>query len=629
MALLQKLKDDTYCRFVLTMGWVGLALGCLESANLIIRRGLDLTLESLFHLLLYYYPSGLILGGLTLILIIPLRKRLGGERRALVRVAFVMDIVLICAFYLNTNLLNINLNGLTGAFIMMAITIPAAIISIPFFRLIYRTGIMKTISQPAVAMIYASMLVAAGLIEPSTEEGFEINVPFIESPPLASIDSVYNHLSHKPSIIFILADALRADYPGEDFGELNTPNLKSLADDGITFTNAFSSCSWTLPSVCSIFSGHYPATHGVHYHDNPFPNDIYTMAEMLADEGYTTTAFITNPLMHPSRGLDQGFENYFYLDAEYIPPANFFTYNLRLYQFIIEPAVRMLNIRKSVEHYYQPAEKISAEVVEYLENEPSRPLFIYIHFFDPHGPYYVHPYNGRGYNPPDADEEMVDLLRDAYIQEIEYMDFHIGQLFNHLRETGLYNNSLIIFTSDHGEEFLDHGNYGHGYNLHDESTKVPLIIKRPGETNPSARIEKIVQTVDIMPTLSNFTGALQSPALPGNDLFDTTSSQNFAFGQLANPGHNFYSIRTDGFLYIKNNLKGNNIPAEQLFDLRIDPLQLNNIALLNDSIRLSHAYILDKTIRSAQNILLKNPENLRRDITVMKSKLEKLGYILP
>lgn len=621
--------NNSFIRHIFAMGWLGLFLGCLESANLIIRRGIGLTAESVFHLLLYYYPAGLLMGVISLLIIYPVFKFFNISRRFLIRTAFIFSIITITFLYLNTRLMNIAFDGLGGGLTAFFITLLAAAVAMVLFKLMEKFELMKVLAHPYVSIIYLTVMVSSGMINNSPVKDIASIKPLNEGPELASIDSSFSINQRRPNIIFILADALRADYPGEDFSNLNTPNLKRLANDGVVFTSAVSSCSWTLPSVVSILTGYYPETHGMHYIDHPLSEDAITITEMLAEEGYTTAAFVTNPILHPVQGLEQGFQDYYYLDCDYFPPANYFTFNLRLYQFVIDPLAEFLSLREGVENYYQPAETVADEVVGYLDKNPKQPFFMYIHLFDPHAPYYNHPYEARGYIPEKGQEDMLGTFKRAYLQEIEYMDKSVGYIINRLIDKGLYHNSLIVFTSDHGEEFLDHGNWLHLDNLCDELTHVPLIIKRPRENNPGTKMDNLVRSIDLFPTLANSAGIEIPGNLAGVDLFSQRPDEIYALSQYKIPGKETNSIRTENYRYIENLLTRDNRPPQQLFDLRTDPLQLENIVMKNDSLREHFANRLKQTLETARKKSYEIFEGSGEDFSAMKSRLESLGYIIP
>ncbi|MBD3168511.1 MAG: sulfatase-like hydrolase/transferase [candidate division Zixibacteria bacterium] len=621
--------NNSYIRYIFTMGWVGLSLGCLESANLVLRRGIDFTADSLFHLLLYYYPAGLLMGAISLLIIYPVFKIFNICSKFLIRTAFIFSIIFITFLYLNTRLMNIAFDGFGGGLMTFFISLMTATVAVFLFKLMEKTELMKILAHPCVAIIYLTVMVSSGMIYTSPVKEIPSNESLNEGPELASIDSSFSINQRRPNIIFILADALRADYPGEDFSNLNTPNLKRLANDGVVFTSAISSCSWTLPSVVSILTGYYPETHGLHYIDHPLPENAVTIAELLAGEGYTTAAFVTNPILHPVQGLDRGFQDYYYLDCDYFPPANYFTFNLRLYQFVIDPLAEFLSMRKGVENYYQPAETVADEVVGYLDKYPKQPFFMYIHLFDPHAPYYNHPYEACGYIPEKGQEEMLAVFKKAYLQEIEYMDKSIGYIINRLIDKGLYHNSLIVFTSDHGEEFLDHGNWLHLDNLCDELTRIPLIVKRPRENNPGTKMDNLIRSIDLFPTLANSAGIEISGNLAGVDLFGQRPAEIIALSQYRIPGREINSIRTKNYRYIENLLTMDNRPPRQLFDLRNDPSQLVNIVNKNDSLRDHFAGKLRATIDIAARKADDTHGIHKPNNTALKSKLESLGYILP
>src|SRR5262249_44387642 len=148
---------------------------------------------------------------------------------------------------------------------------------------------------------------------------------------------------------------------------------------------------------------------------------------------------------------------------------------------------RFLSHYVDVHNYYQPAEVVSAVVRKWIAGRGSdpQPFFVFVHFMDAHDPYMVHPFNGEGYarvanpNPP---PEMAEKLHHLYESDIVYLDHHLGEILDDLRQRGLYDKTLVILTGDHGEEFHEHGGWWHGTTLYDEQIHVPLLMKPAGST---------------------------------------------------------------------------------------------------------------------------------------------------
>jgi len=299
-----------------------------------------------------------------------------------------------------------------------------------------------------------------------------------------------------PNLIIILVDTLRADHLHyQGYHRRTSPRIDALAEVSQVFTHHHSTASRTGPSVASIFTGLYPRSHGV---VNPFTeydakgtlaDDQTTLAEILAARGFECSGFIANPNVSGHFGFAQGFETYEYLSSMAAPDIN----------------------RKAVEK---------------LKTRDNRPFFLYLHYMEPHSPYwapetyrslYADPqYHGPitgahqqlqdivlGRLVPDSSD--VEEMKALYDQEIRYFDDEFGRLLDFLGDQGLRDNTIIVFVADHGEEFLDHGSAFHGYTLYEEQLRVPLFIYDPRIKHPH-RIDAITRHVDILPTVLDLLG---------------------------------------------------------------------------------------------------------------------------
>jgi len=282
----------------------------------------------------------------------------------------------------------------------------------------------------------------------------------------------------------ILIDTLRADHLGVyGYSRPTSPNLDKFANENTRFDYAITACPWTPPSVASIFSGLYPASHGWMPPDNRnslkhestgLAPELKTIAEVLSSNGYFTGAVSSNPWISPEFNYDQGFEVY-----EIAPRAQ---------------ASRVNKLAKDV------IKKARAS---------GKPFFTYLHYLDPHDSYDP-PTVFRKYNdtPPGKHEYSPEMQKflNLYDGEISYVDSELGQLFAYLKAEGLYDDLAIIVVADHGEQFQEHGDWRHGFQLFNEEVRVPLMIKRPGANVPTV-VNSVVSTIDLFPTMLDFTQA--------------------------------------------------------------------------------------------------------------------------
>jgi arylsulfatase A-like enzyme len=295
----------------------------------------------------------------------------------------------------------------------------------------------------------------------------------------------------RPNIIVLLLDTLRADHLTSQGYERNTtPVLDTFGRENIQFEYALTAAPWTPASVASILTGLYPISHGMMPPNgrevaeaqtvklNP---TLTTLAEVFEERGYMTAGVSSNPWVSKEFGYEQGFRR--------------FEYRSR---------VRAEEINKVA---FEILDEIN--VPGATDDKPAAPFFLYLHYLDPHDPY----------DPPEGFRDLFpEPLKkyryqgkmrqyvDRYDGEIRYLDSQVGKLFEYLKEKKLYENTVIVIVSDHGEQFMEHGNWTHGFKLHHEETHVVLMLKTARRKEPARRVTETVSTIDIFPTLLDITG---------------------------------------------------------------------------------------------------------------------------
>jgi len=271
-----------------------------------------------------------------------------------------------------------------------------------------------------------------------------------------------------PNLLIVTMDTTRADRIGcYGYDKIRTPNIDAVAKEGVLFEEAFSVQPVTLPSHASIFTGKYPFSHGVR--DNNIyrlAEDNLTLAEILMQKDYLTTAFLSSYILHKRFGLHQGFS--FYNDR-FINPRQ---------------KGRLPVERRASEVSFLASEWLNA-VDDDLEKKP---FFLWLHYYDPHA----------GYDPP---HPYKTAYPDPYDGEIAYMDDWMGYFFDELKQRGLWDNTIVVLVADHGESLGQHKENTHGLFIYRPTTRVPLIIRYPESLPRGMRIKERVATVDIMPTL--------------------------------------------------------------------------------------------------------------------------------
>jgi arylsulfatase A-like enzyme len=314
--------------------------------------------------------------------------------------------------------------------------------------------------------------------------------------------------TQRPHVIVVLIDTLRADRLG-CYGNPDglTPFLDELAARGTVFTHAYAPSSWTLPSVASLFTSRYPSQHHVHRFESKLAAGEVTLAERLAEAGYLGAGFVANFQLDEKLGYAQGFSDW-----------------------------RIFRHRDGM-----PAGDMLPSILFWVDQawpgSPNRARLLYLHYLEPHSPYDPRePYRTR-FRPSWVSEsdaqrfnaklkqfdfsamsprEMEGLV-PLYDGEVASIDDALRRTFAELEARKVLDNAIVVITSDHGEEFLEHGRFAHGYALYEESVRVPLIFVGPGIA-AGRRVEQNVSLVDVAPTLLDLLDLAAQPTFEGRSL---------------------------------------------------------------------------------------------------------------
>ncbi len=284
----------------------------------------------------------------------------------------------------------------------------------------------------------------------------------------------------RPNVLLITIDTLTADHLGVyGYSQIETPNIDKLASEAMIFEKAISPVPLTLPSHASILTGVYPLYHGIR--DNAgfvLGAQHLTLAEILKEQGYATGAFVGSFILDSRFGLDQGFDTYF---------ADFELTGLDT----IAPGL-----------IQRPAGEVAEEAMEWITAQKSekQPFFCWAHFYDPHAPY----------EPPEP--FATRYSSSLYDGEIAYVDQVIGNFLDSLKNQGLYEKTVIIVTSDHGESLGEHVEKTHGYFIYESTQLVPLVWKSPDKRYRPGRAAVTVRLIDIAPTILQQLG-IRAPAV--------------------------------------------------------------------------------------------------------------------
>ena len=348
----------------------------------------------------------------------------------------------------------------------------------------------------------------------------------------------------KPNVIFITIDTLRADHVGcYGHKQVGTPHIDELARQGTRFTRAYTPVPITLPAHSSLFTGAFPVATGMHdFSGNKLPESMTTLAEALRDNGYSTAAFLGSAVLDSRFGLNQGFETYFdHFDFSRLDEAH-------------------------LDQMERRGDLVVDEVLNWLKTNPRRPIFLWVHLYDPHDPYtppepYASRYRGRPYDG-----------------EIAFADAQLGRLMKFLKDDAHVENSVFVLAGDHGEGLGEHGERTHGFFVYNSTLHVPLIIRIPG-AGPRV-IDDEVSLVDVMPTL------LQALKLP---IPSTVQGRSLLSGVMSRQMSGTSNLVAENYLpllhfrwsqlraFQSRGLKFIDVPRPELYDTRSDPGELKNL----------------------------------------------------
>jgi len=250
---------------------------------------------------------------------------------------------------------------------------------------------------------------------------------------------------------------------------------------------------------------------------------------------------------------------------------------------------KYLGGKMNVTRFYQPAEVVTREALAWLDGPEcpeDTPFILFMHYMEPHDPYMNHDNPGEGYarvqrQRPDPDEYL-ERMRHAYYTEIEYLDAHIGAFLEELRARGLYEDSVILFTADHGEEFYDHEGWWHGQTLYEEVIQVPLMLHLPGGAMAGQVNANFARHIDIAPTLLGLAGLPKPEEMPGMPLVDQGVFKNDFTGQVYAEndleGIVLQALRTrTEKLILANEGNPRGLEPIEYYDVAADPAETNNL----------------------------------------------------
>jgi arylsulfatase A-like enzyme len=494
-------------------------------------------------------------------------------------------------------------------------------------RLLEKTSLRRLTGIAGSLVAFVITVLLAGLVA----GGFWLAT----RPPRAPIpETVPSALRDRPNVILIMVDALRADRLNcYGYGPKTSPHIDALAAEAIRYQSCISQASWTKPSTATLLTSLYPSSHQAIYKPDMLPDQVVSLAEVLAAEQYYCLGFANNANITPVFNFGQGFDEYIYLKPSYFFKSPESGFQLTGYNQLRLIRERFISQDKHVYHYYQDAQVVNENVTSWLEKLQRGRFFLFIHYMETHDPYFVHPYNGVGYARvvnPNPDPGMADLLSETYDGELRFVDQAIGQLCRWLKEHDLYDETLLILTADHGQEFYEHGGWWHGTTLYEEQIHVPLIVKLPGNQMAGTVDDRMVRTLDIAPTISSLTFIPSHSAMQGQSFLGPEgrnwAGQEDVFSEEDHEGNVIQSLRTKAWKLIQANARNpRGLPPVALYHLEEDAGETNNLAGEREDLVDLLATRLKESQALAQGEAVPRQEGEIDEAT--RERLKALGYV--
>jgi arylsulfatase A-like enzyme len=467
----------------------------------------------------------------------------------------------------------------------------------------------------------------------------------------------------RPDVVLVSIDTLRADHLGA-YGRSPTltPEMDRIAREGVMFTRGLAASPWTTPSVASIMTGlpttrhgaGMPLSAGFTFRRSPLDARFTTLAQRFAAAGYRTRAVVANGFLHPESGMAHGFEQ-FETPSGGAMMAGFMR-DLPLTRLIVSltPPVKWGDYR---------AQGLTDTALGWLGESDPRPLFLWVHYIDPHTPYRADPAR----LDPEAMIEMIhqthpplredgtvvgeifaatdlvrsgslwlgprdrDRLRQYYAGAVAYTDQHVGRLFEALRAHRAKRPVVAALTADHGEEFWDHGHFEHGHDYYREVTWIPLVFWGAGAAPEGRKVDTVVGLVDIAPTLVDLAGlpvmVPQSPdegrSLTG--LWGPRGGTEAPAAPARFSGGNLYGLPA---VLVEHGqwrflLRANGV--QELYDVTHDPQELRNVAFEHPELAERYRKVLEPQLAT-----LMHTGTGTQAATVSPEQLEALralGYV--
>jgi arylsulfatase A-like enzyme len=417
------------------------------------------------------------------------------------------------------------------------------------------------------------------------------------------------------NVILIVMDATRFDHIGyAGYYRNTTPNVDKLAAESYFFTNAISAAPWTNPSIAAVLTSEYPHVNRVKTQLDSLKNKTLTIVDILSDNKYFTIAAYNNPLLNSLFAINHKFN------------------------FIL--------------HSQMTAKWQTDNLISKI-NATNKSFFVYVHYLEPHLPYepppeyraYVNPnytgiFNSGNYFVENMDSVIAAFrngtftqqdrqhMIDLYDGEILYTDEEIGRIFAFLREAGIWNNTIVIITADHGEGFFEHGRISHSRDLYNELLHVPLIIHIPAVG--SGIVEHSVCLTDLAPTVLDILNISKPVSFEGSSVIPAIYSKNwlhlcYSEAVLTDPGEPYYdkkSVQSNRWKLILNT----NNNSSELYDLSSDSWEHKNV--VNDYPDVASELNMSLLTWMNTKTVSDNTTAVMEPNSELKKQLKALGYAI-
>ncbi len=421
-----------------------------------------------------------------------------------------------------------------------------------------------------------------------------------------------------PNVVLVSIDTLRADHLGAyGYGRPTSPVIDGLASGGVLFEQAVANSPWTLPSHGSMHTGLFPRTHGLKGYDTRLADGTSTLATLLRDAGYSTLGLVNVPWLGRRHGFERGFD-----------------------QYVMFPPVTTGDRTRCLNRQIDRA-------IRWLDEQNAGPFFVFLHNYDVHSTYdpsdeylgrFASPYDGKfcgetaeleRVRAGQAEMSSSDLRHviDRYDAGIRELDHDLERFFDYLEDRKLAQDTIVVLTSDHGEEFMEHGGILHGRTMYEEVLAVPLMLRGPG-IPAGRRVSGLVQLTDILPTVAELAGVPAPEGVEGESLVgswsrgETIDSRRLAYAEADHRNDEddiLRMVRLGSVKLIHNRMTR----QSRLFDLGRDPQETEDLAAQDpETLR-----TLDAALRSYMDLELEPTADLPPLTDEQLERLRSLGYV--